>query len=293
MQEAQSAKRATRHGYAAKGLVVMKKLVLSAAMIVCASAAVAEQGDQLCFEKGTLTYQACEGGDKADFEGAYLGASAGFGSVSAGGLFDELDKPSSPWNTDGDFDTLFFSDMDVDGGLYGAYVGYNWDAGDGVIVGVEIDVSAGDVQGRIAEFDEVDDRGAGVAGAQSLEGEINYTASARGRAGIVFDKFMPFVTGGVGVVDYDYVLTDEGGNGGNRGREVLSQKFNETAIAPVVGGGVEWAVDGDLTFRVEGQYYVIDDEYDLDTILAGEGDPGDNLNIEDLFVIRAGAGWLF
>jgi outer membrane immunogenic protein len=110
-------------------------------------------------------------------------------------------------------------------GLVGGNVGYNYQVGQAVF-GLEGDIDWSDLSRtkNCAAF--------------SCETRNNWLSTVRGRLGYAFDRFMPYVTGGVAFGD---LKTSVAGIGDS----------SATNVGWTVGGGLEAAIAGPLTAKVE------------------------------------------
>jgi outer membrane immunogenic protein len=79
--------------------------------------------------------------------------------------------------------------FDVSGGLIGGTVGYNWQFGQAV-VGAEGDIDWSGIKGTTT-----------VLCPGGCETRNKWLATARGRLGLAFDRFLPYVTGGLAFGD--------------------------------------------------------------------------------------------
>lgn len=153
-------------------------------------------------------------------------------------------------------DDGLFSDSDSDDLSGGAYAGYNWQA-DNFVFGVEGDVGYSGVE----------------AGNDAISAEQGAFGSLRARAGLAFNPFMIYATGGVAAADLEY--------GDGVGTD------SNTAVGYTVGGGVEGFVTDNITARVEYRYTDYGDEdYTLPT--TGAFSSG-----YDEHSVRAGIGFKF
>jgi outer membrane immunogenic protein len=89
----------------------------------------------------------------------------------------------------------------------------------------------------------------------SVARDLNWLASARGRLGYTWDRFMLYGTGGAAWADYDVTATASLANGASAGGS-----FSNTRSGWVAGVGVEWAIPsfwfaGDWTTRLEYLHY--------------------------------------
>lgn len=105
----------------------------------------------------------------ADWTGAYLGAMLGYN-----------------WGT---FDPNTGATVDVDGFLFGAFAGYNFQAG-ALVFGGEVDLAMTSMDG--------------TAGTNNADAD--WTGSVRGRLGYTFDRHMVYGTAGLGFMSADVSL---------------------------------------------------------------------------------------
>ena len=140
-----------------------------------------------------------------NWSGFYLGANGGGG------------WGTSNWSTLGSFN--------VSGGVIGGTAGMNWQAGHAVF-GLEGDL---DWSGL---------RGSGPALCPGCATNNDWLATVRGRAGYSFDRFMPFVTGGLAVCDIRATAPGFAGT-------------TQTNAGWTVGGGLEFALTNNLTAKAE------------------------------------------
>ena len=216
-------------------------------------------GDDDCFDKGSLTFGSC---GEYDWTGPYVGVHVGYAELDHGGGY----------NTQQQAEALFARDLDVNGVAYGLQLGYNVMAGE-FVFGVELDGSI---------FDEDDTISNIGADNQNMVAEANAFGSLRARLGFPIDDLMPFVTGGVGLVDYELTVNDIAN----------AATFNEeeTLFAGVIGGGLEWGVTREVTFRAEGLYYYVDEGYDFIEPGAAEAT---TTRFEDLWTVRGALNYRF
>ena len=118
--------------------------------------------------------------------------------------------------------------FDLSGALVGGTVGYNWQMGQ-FVFGVEGDIDWSNVRGSTA------------CGGTSCETKNDWLATARGRLGYAFDRFLPYVTGGAA---FGNIKTNIPGVGST----------SDTNVGWTVGGGIEAAVAGPWTAKVEYLY---------------------------------------
>jgi outer membrane immunogenic protein len=119
-------------------------------------------------------------------------------------------------------------DFNVSGGLLGGTVGYNWQAGR-VVYGVEGDIDWSGVKGSTTT---------NCVGGCEFKNE--WLGTARGRIGYAFERLLPYVTGGLAVGDL-------------KSTTVLGSA-TETRVGWTVGAGLEAAITGPLTAKIEYLY---------------------------------------
>jgi outer membrane immunogenic protein len=124
----------------------------------------------------------------------------------------------------------FANDTDVSGGLVGVTAGYNWQTG-AFVLGLEGDIDWSNIRGSFAS----------AACPFGCETRNNYLGTVRGRVGYAFDRVMPYVTGGLAVGDIQARPTGFAG-------------ASTTNAGWTVGGGIEAAVFGNVTAKLEYLY---------------------------------------
>jgi len=128
------------------------------------------------------------------------------------------------------------SGLDVSGGLVGGTLGYNYQTGPWVF-GIEGDGGWSGIQGSTN----------GVAcptGSCSVNN--NWLATVRGRVGYAYDRFLPYITGGAAFGDIDMTPAGLTGN-------------SDTKVGWTVGGGIEAALSGPWTAKLEYLYVDLGD----------------------------------
>lgn len=180
-----------------------------------------------------------------DWTGAYLGVQAGYGN---GNSFH--------------IDTVGVStgEFDIDGGLVGGTVGYNWQMNEWVI-GLEADLAWANINGSTT---------VGCAGGCSTD--IDALGTARVRVGYAFDNYLPYITGGAA-----FARTTVGQPG-----------FSSTEWVGgwTAGGGLEVGLTPHISFKAEALYVDLQDPGYLVAIPVAAP-------INDFYVLRAGLNWRF
>jgi outer membrane immunogenic protein len=131
------------------------------------------------------------------------------------------------WGTS-DFAAPFSVSSDPRGGLVGGTIGYNWQMGH-TVFGLEGDIDWSNL------------RGSTPCAATTCETRNDWLGTARGRIGYAFDRFMPFVSGGAAFGDIKNNIAGIG-------------SASETKVGWTLGGGVEAAIAGPWTAKVEYLY---------------------------------------
>jgi outer membrane immunogenic protein len=179
----------------------MKKLLLASAAMMTLGVTSASAADLSSGKK--MPYKALPYMQTYNWSGFYLG-------INGGGGWGDSDSS-------GKF-----------GGLVGGTVGYNYQVSQAVF-GLEGDIDWSDLS-----------RNRNCA-AFSCETRNNWLSTVRGRLGYAFDRFMPYVTGGVAFGD---IKTSVAGIGDS----------SATKTGWTVGGGLEAAIAGPWTAKVEYLY---------------------------------------
>ncbi|MGH6774027.1 outer membrane protein, partial [Brucella tritici] len=74
-----------------------------------------------------------------------------------------------------------------DGFLGGLYAGYNFDVGNNFILGIDGDITYNNLKDNYSATD------GDIAG--DLESKLRWSGAVRARAGVAFDRFMPYIAG--------------------------------------------------------------------------------------------------
>ena len=123
------------------------------------------------------------------------------------------------------------ANANLSGGLAGGTIGYNYQVGQAVL-GVEGDIDWSNIKGNTTT---------GICAGGTCETKNSWLSTARGRLGYAFDRWLPFVTGGVAFGDIKATPVGFG-----------SQTTTKTGWT--VGGGLEAAIAGPWTAKVEYLY---------------------------------------
>lgn len=193
------------------------------------------------------------------WHGLYLGGHIGGGRADWSGIFEGDDAPGFIARAEG---------LDLGGVVGGLLVGYNFQSGPWVY-GIEGDYGWMDWSDQVTDVADADD---------FIIGEVENLASVRGRFGYASQGLMVFATLGPAWVDATYRAHDD--TSGFTG----SVNLDEVGLA--VGGGVEARLGSKTALRLEGLGYFFDERHDTAT-LTPDSAPGDFVEFEDIYVVRA------
>ncbi|MBA1139153.1 outer membrane protein [Mesorhizobium neociceri] len=157
--------------------------------------------------------------------GLYVGAEAGY--LWGNSTYDGAGSPAGP--------PFLSASVDPKGGFGGAYVGYNYQFNGNYVVGIEADANfaSADGDGTFPAFP-----------GPTASSELKWFGSARLRAGYAFDRFLPFVTGGLAIGHYSGATNILG----------VSTENSDNMVGWTAGAGLEYAVTDNLIARVEYRY---------------------------------------
>jgi len=120
------------------------------------------------------------------------------------------------------------SGFDTAGGLVGGTLGYNWQMGQGVF-------------GLEGDFDWSNIGASNGCPPFSCEVRNHWLSTVRGRFGYAFDRFMPYVTGGLAFGEVETTA-------------VGLASTTDTKVGWTIGAGVEGSISGPWTAKVEYLY---------------------------------------
>ena len=187
----------------------MKRLVLASVAVATLMGA-ANAAD--IARRAAMPTKAVQYTQMYNWTGAYVGINGGGGWGRS-----NFSAPA----TSGDFNTS--------GGLIGGTIGYNYQVNQAVF-GVEGDLDWSNIRGSSA-------CGVGL----NCATRNNRLGTARGRIGYAFDRFMPYVTGGLAVGGVKNSISGAGDS-------------TSTKAGYALGGGLEAALTGPWTAKVEYLY---------------------------------------
>lgn len=270
---------------------ILFSLVPAAAMSVAIFYSAATAAD-LPVRKAPVAYAA----PVFSWTGFYAGVNAGY-AWSNSGSFGNVDVNSTvipDFSRAGDgFD--FVGNSDSGSFTGGGQVGYNYQMAN-IVVGLEADINYAGVKTAYAAGG---DRFGAYHDVLSAESRVRWFGTVRPRLGFLpTDRLMMFVTGGLaygqvntsaGINDYDYAT-------GARLAGINGSK-SETRAGYTVGGGIEYALTGNVSLKGEYSYVDLGSAthrfYDNDVAYPGAGlyvTVKDDVNFH---VVRAGLNYKF
>ena len=156
----------------------------------------------------------------SNWSGFYVGLHGGYG-------WADLDDDDSGFD---------FDNSDLEGAVIGGQVGVNWQW-NMFVLGVEADASWSGID-LDDDFDFNND---------TYSMGYDWLASARGRVGLAFDRFMIYGTGGAAFTEFD---TDGLGTS------------DDIQVGWVAGGGAEFLLTDNVTLGAEYLHYEFDDTFE-------------------------------
>lgn len=196
----------------------MKSLLLATATLVAATSG--------AFAADVVASEPAPVASAYNWTGVYLGAQAGY------------DWARTSYSFTNPVPTGSFTPNGFVGGLY---VGYNYQFATPLVVGVEGDLSYSNVKGSF------DNPFGGFSGGSA---RLRWQGAARVKVGYAFDRFLPYVAGGVAVGDFRF----EGGPGLGSPFTPALESWRKTMTGWTIGAGVEYAFAERWTARLEYRY---------------------------------------
>ena len=130
---------------------------------------------------------------------------------------------------------------DVDGWLGGVYAGYNRQFANNVVLGVDVDVTRYGVH----DFVQYQVPSVVLPERSGVDYKLEWGGAARLRAGYAMGRFLPYVAGGVTVVQADLTSYFVGSETGHK---------QDTMVGWTLGGGIDYALTDKLMLRTEYRY---------------------------------------
>ncbi len=192
--------------------------------------------------------------------GFYIGGNVGFGGDKYEYSFASVPSPGNNGS----------ESVNSSGFFAGGQVGYNYQFGNNVVLGVETDIQWSGIEGSSNITS-----GTGVS---NLKSSLDYFGTVRARAGYAFDRFLPYITGGFAYGESKTSLSN-----GFTTAEGSGMKTGWT-----IGGGVEYAFANNWTFKTEYLYV------DLDDSTYGSALTGTAVSVDNKFhTVKAGINYKF
>lgn len=164
--------------------------------------------------------------------GFYIGANFGFG----GGKTDVSYGTLAPT-------TLPGVDLNSSGFFVGGQIGYNYQLANNVVVGLEADLQWSDIEAKYQE---------NWLGGDNASVKLDYFGTIRARLGYAYDRFLPYITGGAA---YGKTKFENGFNGvPNAINNFAGVSESSTRWGWTIGGGAEYAITNNWTFKAEYLY---------------------------------------
>lgn len=197
--------------------------------------------------------------------GLYVGLNAGFGG-------DKFRYPFGLGGISGE------ASLNSSGPLGGAQIGYNWQMGNGFVLGAEADYAFSNIRGKIGV--------AGTDGINTLSADIGskltQLGTVRARVGYGWDRALFYVTGG-----WAYGRVESELNASANGSSLINISKTVNQNGWTVGAGVEYAFTNNISLKTE--YLYVD--LGKDTLYA---DRVANLSVDSrLHLVRAGVNYRF
>jgi outer membrane immunogenic protein len=171
---------------------------------------------------------------------------------------------------------------DLDGIVYGAQAGYNFQWGRAVL-GIETDIQ-GTTQ-KASATRQCPAAACGVALTQTSDDSLLWLGTTRLRAGASFDRVFVYGTGGVGYGAFKSTNTL------TTTLASVTNTSSEQRLAWVVGGGLEVAIDAHWSAKAE--YLYVDSGHSTTTYsLAGVGVVTEDTRMTDN-IVRLGVNYRF
>jgi outer membrane immunogenic protein len=195
-----------------------RSLAFALAIASVALSAISAHAADLPARPNTQSFYKAPPEQSYDWTGFYLGINGGYAWGRSSWSDPALGADSGRFNTSG--------------GLVGGQLGYNWQTGN-VVLGVETDADWMNVKGSTA----------GVGGVCLADGggqcqtQQSWFGTTRVRAGYAFDRWLPYVTGGVAY--------------GNLQAVQPNGTSTDTNVGWTAGGGLEYGINRNWSAKFE------------------------------------------
>jgi outer membrane immunogenic protein len=200
--------------------------------------------------------------------GLYVGGTVGFGTGDTSGKLD-IDTPVLQGLADA-VEDLLATDYDVDGAVYGALIGYNWQHGSKVF-GIEAAINGSDIDGSTD---------CGFIGLADCERDLSYYGTVTGRLGYAMGSILLYGFGGVawGEVETDVSVA-------GFALDALSE--DTTHVGWTAGVGLDFALTQNVIAGVQYEHVDLGEE-SYDVVEFGPIDIDNNVDMDfDVVKFRA------
>lgn len=137
------------------------------------------------------------------------------------------------------------TNYDPDGFFGGIYAGYISQLANNVVLGIDADLNFTDINGGGDDYSwSRTGSSGGVYEFADPYSKLRWNGAVRARVGYAYDRFLPYIAGGVSFGEYKFGLVD---------KDDGTAYFSETASMTGwnIGAGVEYAATGNLILRAE------------------------------------------
>jgi outer membrane immunogenic protein len=198
-----------------------------------------------------------------DWTGMYVGVQAGY--VSGNVETEDWFCVNNPGDCYGAPEDRYFADIDVAGFKGGIHAGYNHQFGM-FVLGAESDLNLSGVSGDggFVYFDDSEDTEEPGNEEETSSFDMLWEGSTRLKVGLAFDRFMPYLTGGVAYGQADITAHREFENGPHD-----FEYSGINLIGYTVGLGAAYAMTDEIIVHGEGRFT------DFGTTTAAGVDPAD------------------
>ncbi|WP_420960282.1 outer membrane protein [Brucella sp. IR073] len=212
----------------------MKIMHFIAASAIVLGAATSARAADAVYEEPTPEYMP----PVFSWTGAYFGGQVGYGWAKS--KFSSYDVDLGDEN----------ETLKSKGFIGGVFAGYNWEVGDGFLLGADADFNYARVKKTDEWFD--DEYGYG-----SVQTKLGWLGSVRGRVGYAVDRFLPYIAGGVAFGEVKHSI--EAAIGIDT-PERYSADFKKTQVGWTAGAGVDYAATDNIFLRLEYRYTDLGDK---------------------------------
>jgi outer membrane immunogenic protein len=166
--------------------------------------------------------------------GCYAGANAGGGwgqkdLIDSAGFLGGLGPPGGPRA----------ASLNIDGYMLGGQLGCDYQFDSGLVLGVEGYAAGGNIGGNALV--------PVPGGNATFSDTTNLLTSGTARIGYAYGRWLPYVKGGVAWASNNYTVAEVLG--------AYNATASEDRFGWTVGAGIEWAVWGDWSVKLEYDYY--------------------------------------